>query len=149
MKKTKQHIIAITIGLSLAIGVVTAQAEPTRVGPNGGRILTSIQPQAEFFVTADRYVQITFLDDKGAIVPPSEQTASLLGGDRSNPIRLSFISTEGILRSTEPLPELSNMPIILTIQSASDTESIRERFYLNQHICSGCGYEEYACTCGH
>lgn len=147
--KTQQHTRAIAISLSLALGALTAQAESTQAGPNGGRILTSIEPQAEFFVTADRYAQITFLDDKGAIVPPAEQTASLLGGDRSNPVRLSFSATASNLQSLEPLPEVPNMPIILTLQVTPESESIRERFYLNQHICGGCGHEEYACTCGH
>ena len=34
-------------------------------GPNGGRIIATVTPRAEFFVTADRKVQITFLDQAG------------------------------------------------------------------------------------
>lgn len=120
-----------------------------KAGPNGGRLIRTVEPNAEFFVKPDRYAQITFLDADGQIVAPSGQVVSLVGGDRSNPIKVSFAAVDGLLRSASPLPDQPNMPIILSIKSTSDAKAVRERFYLNQSICGGCDYEEYACTCGH
>ncbi len=146
--KIKKYITTCIVSLSLLVGFQTAQAEK-QAGPNGGRVIESVTPHAEFFVTPDRYAQITFVDADGAAVEPEEQVVSLLGGDRSAPVHLTFELTGTVLRSTEPLPEIPGMPIILTIKPAADAKSVRERFYLHQHKCGSCDYEEYACICGH
>ena len=36
-------------------------------GPNGGRVLTKVEPHLEFFVTKDHKIQITAVDDKGRL----------------------------------------------------------------------------------
>jgi hypothetical protein len=117
--------------------------------PNGGRLITSVEPHLEFFVTPERFVQITFIGDDGAVVPVADQVISAIGGDRSAPTKVAFVEEEGLLISTEALPEMANMPILLQIKVSPEAKAVRERFKLNMSNCSGCGYEEYACTCGH
>jgi hypothetical protein len=117
--------------------------------PNGGRLIRSVEPYAEFLLTEDRFVQITFLDHDGALVPVADQVVTLIGGDRSAPTRRSFVKTGAVLRSTEALPEYKDMPIVLQIKVSPDAKTMREKFYLNMSECSGCDFKEYACICGH
>jgi hypothetical protein len=144
--KIKKYITVLLLSLS---ALCVTQAAEKKAGPNGGRILQQVTPQAEFFVTSDRHAQITFIDAEGKPIAPAAQNVSLMGGDRSSPIRISFAPIDGVLRSTAPLPEQSNMPIILSIKPSPEAKTIREKFYLNQSICGGCKHEEYACICDH
>ena len=45
-------------------------------GPNGGRLITSVEPHAEFLVTKDRKVQITFVGHDDKVVPASAQVSA-------------------------------------------------------------------------
>ena len=64
--------------------------EKVIAGPNGGRVLTVVEPHAEFLVTDDRKVQIAFVDDDIKLVPAAAQVVTVIAGDRSNPTNLSF-----------------------------------------------------------
>ncbi len=151
------YIAIITLGLSSLCGTLTASAAhdhghshvKKQAAPNGGRLITQVEPHAEFFVTADRFVQITFVNEGGEAIAPEGQVVSLFGGERSNPIKLTFAPVNGVLRSTAALPEQPNMPIILSIKSTPESATVREKFYLNQSMCGSCDYQEYACICGH
>jgi len=118
-------------------------------GPNGGRLITIVEPHLEFLVTSERFVQITFLGHDGEVVPAGEQVVSAIGGDRSAPTKVKFVKKEGRLISTEALPEMKNMPIILQIKATPDAKSVRETFHLNMNECPSCDYKEYSCVCGH
>ena len=120
-------------------------------GPNGGRIITSVEPHAEFLITAEHKVRITFLDDHNKAVTVSGQTAEIVCGDRSNPTTLSFaVAADGnSLLSTAALPEGDKYPLILTIKTSSTEASVREKFTLDLSDCPTCDYREYACTCDH
>jgi hypothetical protein len=120
-----------------------------QAGPNGGRVITSVEPHLEFFVTEERFVQITFLNDANEVVTPEDQSVSLIGGDRQNPIRLRFVKKGQELVSTEPLPEGNNLPIILSIKRDKASKTVREKFNLNLRDCPTCDYKEYACVCDH
>jgi len=78
--------------------------EKRDAGPNGGRIIATVHPRAEFFVTADRKVQITFLDAAGQAIAPAEQVVTVTTGDRSAPTKLTFAKTGNTLLSTAALP---------------------------------------------
>jgi len=117
--------------------------------PNGGRIIDSVEPHLEFYVDESGNVKITFLNDEGSIVPPGEQKISVIGGDRSNPTRLSFSSEGDALVSNKALPSGNNLPIILNINASSGSKVIREKFNLNLSQCPTCNYKEYACVCEH
>ncbi len=125
-------------------------ALPARLeSPNGGRLITIVEPQFEFFLTAERFAQITFIGENGEFIPLNQQMVSAIGGDRSAPTKVEFIEHDGKLISKEPLPEIKNMPIILQIKVAPEAEIVREKFYLNMDGCSSCSFREYACICGH
>ena len=121
----------------------------TKAGPNGGRIITSVEPHFEFYLTKERKIQITFLSDNGKVIAPKEQVVSLIGGDRQNPVRLRFASKGSVLLSDNALPEGNNLPIILSIKPDAKSKTIRERFNLNLSDCPTCDYLEYACICEH
>ncbi len=118
-------------------------------GPNGGRVITIVEPNLEFLLTPERFVQITFLGHEGEVVPVADQVVSAIGGSRTAQTTVEFVEKDGRLVSTEALPEMKSMPIILQIKVTPDAKTVREKFYLNMSDCSGCDFKEYACVCGH
>lgn len=123
-------------------------------GPNNGRILTELKPHAEFFVTAERKVRLTFVDDSGKPVAiPEGFTATLITGDRASPTTLQFAKEgEGAaatLLSTTVLPEGTNIPAILRAKPDAGAQPVTIRFQLNLAKCGECDRAEYACACAH
>lgn len=146
---TLSLITLITLG---CLGTSYAAPDHTHeliLSPNGGRIVTVVEPHFEFFLQADRSVQITFLDDAGEVMPVAEQQIWLVGGDRSAPVIINFVEKGGLLVSESALPDIKNMPVVLQIKSTRDAKTAREKFYLNTSFCGSCSYQEYACVCGH
>jgi len=117
-------------------------------GPNGGRILTAVTPHLEFLVREDRIVQLAALQDLKA-VPIGTQTATLTGGDRTNPSTLNFAKEGDVLVSDKPLPEGKNFPVILQVAATAGADLATEKFQLNLADCPTCNYKEYACICNH
>lgn len=115
--------------------------------PNGGRIVKEIEPHAEIFVTEEGEVKITFLNDHGEVVSPGKQLVSLVGGNRMNPIELSFAEAGESLVSEGKLPVDKAIPVVVQFQSSPTSEVFRERFQLNMSSCPSCEYKEYACAC--
>jgi hypothetical protein len=118
-------------------------------GPNGGRVLTSIEPHAEFFVTADRKVQIAFLDDDLKPVPAADQVIKVTAGDRKSPSKLEFQKSGDVLISDVALPDGNAFPVIVQLKESADAKSVNERFNLDLNECPTCKYQEYACICDH
>lgn len=123
-------------------------------GPDKGRILAQLEPDAELFVTPERKVRLTFIDAHGKPVAiPEGFSATLVTGDRSAPTTLTF-AREGkgeqtSLLTTAPLPEGQNLPAILRAKSAADAAPQSIRVQLNLAQCGECDSPEYACKCGH
>ena len=118
-------------------------------GPNGGRLVTSVDPAFEFYVTEDRKAQLTFVDSAGNTVAPPSYEITLTGGDRTHPTKLLFMRKGNLLISNGSLPDGVGYPIVLQIKTAQSAKTIYERITYNEYICSGCNLIEYACTCGH
>jgi len=149
--KTK-HILTVAIAIltSLAAHAGKDHSHEKKVaGPNGGRILTSIEPHAEFLVTADRKVQITFIDDAFKPIPPAGQVVTVTTGERSAPVKMSFTKTGDTLVSEQTVPEGNNFPVVVQIKTTPDAKASVEKFTLNLSNCPDCKYAEYACTCSH
>lgn len=126
------------------------QTEAVKIpGPNGGRLIATVQPQVEFFLRDDNKAQLTFVDDSAKPIALSGQTATLVTGDRMNPTTLTFEPVENTLVTTDPLPEIEGQPVILTIQVSPESTPVVEHLNLKTYTCSGCGLSEYACICGH
>jgi hypothetical protein len=143
----KKHLLATLVAV-LATAFPLHAAE-RKAGPNGGRLLTNVQPNAEFLVTASRKVKITFIGADGKIVAPAEQVVTVTTGERSAPVKLSFVKNGDALISEQALPAGEDLPAVVQIKTTPDAKAAVEKFHLNLAICSGCKLAEYACTCDH
>jgi hypothetical protein len=124
--------------------------EKKEAGPNGGRIVASVEPHYEFFVTPERKVKITFLTEDNKATALKEQTVTATSGERSAPIKMTFTKEGDSLVSDKALPEgNNNPPIILQVKTTPDAKSVTEKFNVNLADCSECKHKEYACTCAH
>ena len=118
-------------------------------GPNGGRILTEVEPHLEFKLNDDHSIQIIALTDDAKPAPIGDQVITVTGGDRSDPADLSFSKKGDALVSNATFPKGKNLPVIVSIQLAPDAEATIARFTLNLSDCPTCDFKEYACICEH
>ena len=118
-------------------------------GPNGGRLVVGVSPHFEFLVLPNNHAQITFVDDDIKPIAPVDIQIRLTGGDRSNPIEVTFEKKENNLVSSAPLPRENNMAVVLQINGETIKETVFERFHLNMETCPECDLHEYACICAH
>lgn len=138
----------------LGLGVPLSQAHPEGkahekkvAGPQGGRVITAIEPHAEFFVTKERKVEIRFLDDDGKVLPLAQQGVSVVAGERSAPTQLRFVRKGNALVSEQTLPAGNNLPTIVRFTASPGAAPIYERFHVNLEMCADCKLAEYACIC--
>jgi hypothetical protein len=144
---TALRILAVaTAGFCLAS---VHAAEKKVAGPNGGRILTKVEPRAEFFVMPDRKVQITFLDKAGKPIAPVEQTVIVTAGERSAPKTLTFAKSGAALVSNVALPAGDIVPTVVQIKPTPSGGLVTERFNVDMSKCGECKHAEYACICDH
>jgi len=120
-----------------------------KAGPNGGRLMTSVEPHVEFLVMKDRKVQITFVDDDNKPVKPGKQKIRVTAGDRKKPTKMTFEQKGNVLISDVALPAGDDFPVILQVKPSRVKKSVLEKFVLDMTKCPGCKYLEYACTCDH
>lgn len=118
-------------------------------GPNKGKVFTNVEPHAEFFVTKDRKIQITFLDHDNKVVPVTGQSVKIICGSRSAPTQMTFEKKDNALVSTKPLPDGMLIPTVMQIKTTPDGKSVMTRFNLNLNPCPTCESLEYCCTCPH
>ncbi len=153
--------IALPILAALALSLPLAAADKKKdhdhdhdhgkkiVAPNGGRVLTEVEPHAEFLVTAERKVQITFIDDDGKAIAPAEQVVTVTAGDRSSPTKMKFAQAGNVLVSDVALPAGNDFPTVVQIKTTPSAKAATAKFNLNLANCPGCKLAEYACTCAH
>jgi hypothetical protein len=113
---TTKHILPIAIALLSTLGLQAGgnhSDEKKVAGPNGGRLLTSIEPHAEFLLLPDRKVQITFVDDHAKPIPPAEQVVTVTTGERSAPLTLVFVKTDSALVSEQSVPAGNKFPVVV------------------------------------
>jgi hypothetical protein len=151
--KTLTHCLFTCLALALTAIPAGAHGEGAHAkktaGPNGGRVLTACEPHAEFFVTADRKVQITFLTDGGKVIAPSAQVVTVTAGSRTAPTKLAFTRSGDALVSDTALPAGNNFPAVVQIKSSPEAKAVTEKFNVNLATCGECSLAEYACTCAH
>jgi hypothetical protein len=146
----KTQLLRLVALAALALSANFASAHETiTAGPNRGRMLTKINPPAEFLVTAERKVQITFIGADGKPVAPADQVVTVTTGNRAAPTRLTFTKTGNSLLSDGVLPEGNGFPTVVQIKATPEAKASVARFNLNTATCPGCKNAEYACTCGH
>ena len=142
--KTKIAIIA-----ALVASLAFATAAEKIKAPNGGRIIDTVEPHAEFLITKDKKVEVRFLDDAGKVVAPAAQTVTVTMGDRSAPTKLAFTKDGDKLVSDKVIPEGKELPVVVQIKTTPEAKSVAAKFNLNLAKCSTCEHAEYACTCAH
>ena len=156
--KLKTIVLSIVSALAFSLPVSAAEKkhdpndhihEKKVAGPNGGRIITTATPRAEFFVLPDRKVQITFLDQAGKAIPPADQLVTIVAGERMSPTTLTFSKSGNKLISNAALPKGDEVPAVVQIKSAPDANAVTEKFTVDLAKCSECKLAEYACICGH
>jgi hypothetical protein len=152
-----KHIAIISVIMSMLLPAAVSAADEhaghghakKQAGPNGGRIVTSVEPHYELLVTPERKVKITFLGEDGKPVEAKDQSVTATGGDRANPTRMTFAKEAGALVSDKPLPEGKLVPLVLQVKTSADAKSVTERLSVNLADCPTCEHKEYACTCEH
>jgi hypothetical protein len=145
----KTNNTLLLLALLLAAPLATFGHENAVGGPNGGRLLTKLEPHAELLVREDRRVQVIFLDEQDKPVPVANQTVTVTTGSRLSPTTLAFERSGDALVSTRPLPEGNNLPAVVQIRVTPDAAPVVERFTLNLATCPDCSRHEYACICDH
>lgn len=138
----------ITIAAIIASLTFATAAEKIKA-PNGGRIIDTVTPHAEFVVTKDKKVEVRFLDEAGKVIAPAAQTVAVVMGDRANPTRLGFTKDGDKLVSDKAVPEGDNLPVVLQIKTTADAKTVTAKFNLNMSTCPECKLTEYACACDH
>jgi DTW domain-containing protein YfiP len=137
-----------TIAAFIASLAFASAAEKIKA-PNGGRIIGTVTPNAEFLITKDNKVEIRFLDASGKVIAPEAQTVSMVMGDRSAPTKLVFTKDGDKLVSDKVVPEGKELPVVLQIKSTPDAKAVTTKFNLNMATCPECKLIEYACICDH
>src|SRR4051812_25227342 len=104
----KSIALKLLTALALAIPAFAAEKdhkhEKKEPGPNGGRIISSVEPHLEFYVTKDRKVEITALTDELKPGKLGGQVIAVMAGERSKPTKLEFKEEGGRLVSSNTLP---------------------------------------------
>lgn len=118
-------------------------------GPNGGMVITAVEPHLEFFVNKDRKVEITALGEDMKAAKLSGQVIAVTAGARSKPTKLEFKEEGGKLVSSNSLPDGNDFPVSVSIKAKADAKAVYEKFNLNLEKCPTCKYAEYACICAH
>ncbi len=140
----KTKIIALIIA-----SLTFATAAEKIKAPNGGRVIDTVTPKAEFLVTKDKKAEVRFLDAAGKVIAPAAQVVTVTMGDRANPTKLAFTKDGDKLVSDKTVPEGKELPVVLQIKTTPDAKAVTAKFNLNMSTCPECKLSEYACACDH
>lgn len=140
MRKSLLLIMAATL-------VNAVYAEPSTGGPTGGKLLENTPPRAEFFVNAERKVEVRLFDDDLKAVPAADQVVSVIAEAPAGKTTLALTNSAGMLVSTAALPEGDGYNVVVQIRATADAKPQNFRVALHTETCAGCQRAEYACTC--
>jgi hypothetical protein len=147
MKPKAKSLIALA---ALFLCTLTAHAEKVVAGPKGGRLLEADPFKAEFFVSKDRKVEVTFYDAALKPVAPESQAVSVTAEPAAGRTKLEMEKTPAGFVSKTALPGGEPYRVVVQIRATPEARPQNFRIDLNTEICGGCSKAEYACTCeGH
>ncbi len=149
MKKILTTFLALGLAFTLNAAEKHDHEHAAKAGPTGGKLITEVEPHVEFFINADKKVEIRFIDDDNKVVAPGEQVIAVTLGDRSNPTKLAFTKEGDKLVSDKTIPEGNDLPTVVQIRQKAGEKAVTEKFNLNLSDCPTCKNKEYACTCEH
>ncbi|RXK55128.1 hypothetical protein ESB00_04315 [Oleiharenicola lentus] len=125
-------------------------AEKIAAGPKGGRLLDSTPLKAEFLVTTERRVEVTFYDDHSNPILPGAQLVAVTAEPASGRVALEMEKTATHFASKTALPAGEPYRVVVQIRATPDAKPQNFRLDLNLATCGECQRKEYACTCeGH
>lgn len=153
IKNMKLPTLALRLLTALVLGTAVSfvhahdKSKSRKAGPHGGRIISSVTPHAEFFVTPDRKVKITFLDDAGKAIDPAQQVVTVTAGERLSPTKMNFTRSGQSLISDVALPNGNDVPAVVQIKQTATAKPVTERITVDLSKCPDCKKAEYACVC--
>ena len=141
---------ATLLPLFLLAATLACAAEKIVAGPKGGRLLDTAPLKAEFFVTKDRKVEVTFYDAALKPVAPGTQVVAITAEPKSGRTPIEVAPTAHGFASKAALPAAGE-PYRVVVQVRATTEARPQNFRidLNLDTCGECKHAEYACTCAH
>ena len=135
---------------ALCAAVALQAAEKIVAGPKGGRLLESEPNKAEFFVTADRKVEITFYNAALKSVDAGAQVVTVTAEPGSGKVKLDLEKTATGFISKTALPAGEPYRVVVQTRASAEAKPKNFRVDLNLEMCGECKKKEYACTCeGH
>ncbi len=134
--------------IAAAVTALPLAAKPA-AGPKGGRLLESSPLKAEFFVTKDRKVEVSFYDAALKPVAPGTQLVAVTAEPASGRAALELEKTATGFVSKASLPAGEPYRIVVQVRATPDAKPQNFRLELNLAICGECQRAEYACTCEH
>jgi hypothetical protein len=147
MKNLPQLLL---VSLVLAGSALVAHAEKIVAGPKGGRLVSSAPDAAEFFVTPDRKVEITFYDAALKPAAVKQQVVAVIAEAPGGRATLELQKTAHGFVSTQVLPAGEPYRVVLQVRAEPGAKPQNFRVDLNLATCGECQRAEYACTCeGH
>lgn len=133
------------MGLTVATSAV-AEITP---GPKGGKLLESEPLRAEFFVNAEREVEITFYGQDLHALPLAGQSVAAFVELPEGTMRMAFEAREHTLVSTQPLPDGDGYRVVVQIGENPEARPQNFRIDYRPDLCGECNRAEYACLCDH
>ena len=142
--KLKSLLLAVA---AFSGAVALNAAEKVVGGPKGGRLLEVDGQKAEFFVTKDKKVEITFYDSALKPVAPAEQVVAVTAEPKSGRIKLDLEKTATGYVSKSAIPEGAPYRVVVQMRAKPDAKPQNFRVDLDLEVCGECKRGEYACTC--
>lgn len=142
--KLKSFIIA---AVALCGAASLLAADKIVGGPKGGRLLEADGQKAEFFVTKDRKVEITFYDAVLKPIAPGEQVVAVTAEPKSGRAKIDLEKTATGYVAKTPLPEGDPYRVVVQMRAKPDAKPQNFRVDFNLETCGECKRAEYACTC--
>jgi hypothetical protein len=134
----------------LLAATLACAAEKNIAGPKGGRLLEAAPARAEFFVTKDRKVEVTFYDAALKPVAPGERTVAVTAEPKSGRTPIALTRTATGFVSDGALPAAGEAyRVVVQVREAPGARPQNFRIDLNLDNCGGCNRAEYACSCAH
>lgn len=136
------------LSLTVALTASALAAGPSVAGPKGGRLLDTTPLRAEFFITPERRVEVTFYDAALQPTAPAAQVVSITAEPRTGRTAVALAKTDSGYASSAPLPESAEpYRVVVQVREAPGAKPQNFRVDLNLAECAECQRAEYACTC--
>lgn len=137
----------ITFAMATLCAAASLHAEKIVAGPKGGRLLEAEPLKAEFFVTAERKVEVTFYDAALKPTDPGAQTVTITAEPASGKAKLELEKTATGFISKTALPAGEPYRVVVQARASADAKPKNFRVDLNLATCGECKIAEYACVC--